>query len=154
MKHGRIATGFFGIPGKNGGQTHVVREGKPLCGRRLHPLAEFQFCSNGINLAYTECARCKERAARILEKENTRMKGVKFPNAKISIDLDGEQSSPFFIIGETRRALKEAGAKPAEANAFNVEAMATDYNHMLDVVEKWVDVKWSGRDPRVYGDRG
>lgn len=81
------------------------------------------------------------------------MKGQKFPTAKIVIDLDGESGNPFFIIGETRRAMKEAGAKAADANKFNGEATASDYNHLLDVVERWVDVTWTGRDPRVYGER-
>lgn len=73
----------------------------------------------------------------------------KFPDAHIAIDLDSEQGNVFFIVGETRRAMKEAGAKPRHANQFNNEAMAHDYNHLLDVVERYVNVTWSGTDPRM-----
>jgi hypothetical protein len=60
--------GYFGIPGKSGGQTHATRDGKPLCGRKLHPDAIFQFCAAGILLRYIECERCKQRATRVLAK--------------------------------------------------------------------------------------
>lgn len=80
--------------------------------------------------------------------------GPKFPKAIVKINLDNEQQSPFYIIGEVRRALKEEGATPRLANQFNADVMSGDYNHMMDVVEKWVKVKWSGRDPRIYGERG
>lgn len=73
---------------------------------------------------------------------------VKFPKAQIAIDLDSEQGNVFFIIGEVRRVLKEAGASAAQANKFNHDAMAGDYNHFLSVIEKWVNVKWRGTDPR------
>jgi len=73
----------------------------------------------------------------------------KFPDAHIAIDLDGEQGNVFFIVGETRRAMKEAGALARHANQFNNEAMAHDYNHLLDVVERYVNVTWSGTDPRM-----
>jgi hypothetical protein len=63
-----IATGYYGIPGRYGGQVHVVRDGKPLCGLRPHPKAEFQWCCHGFNLSYVEleCRRCHDRATRLL----------------------------------------------------------------------------------------
>lgn len=71
MPSATYMTGYWGIPGKNGGQTHINRNGKPLCGQRLHPKAEFQFCANRIHLPYVECQRCKQRASRILDRKLT-----------------------------------------------------------------------------------
>lgn len=59
-------TGWFGIPGRLGGKTHVLKNGKPLCGLHPHPAAEFQRCASEIVLQYIECRRCKERAANIV----------------------------------------------------------------------------------------
>lgn len=73
--------------------------------------------------------------------------------ARVVVDLDTAQADPFYIIGEVRRAMKEAGATARQANAFNRDVVAGDYNHMLDVVERWVAVEWKGRDPRVMGER-
>ena len=62
-------TGWFGIPGsfKPGGQVHVVRNGKPICGQHIHPKAQFQWCADGINLNFIECKRCKLRASKRIE---------------------------------------------------------------------------------------
>ena len=57
-------TGYYGIPGKTGGRVHVVRNGRPMCGERLHPEAVFQWCAHGIWWPYVECIRCRDRARR------------------------------------------------------------------------------------------
>lgn len=63
------ATGWFGIPGGNRGtQVHCVDEQrKPVCGARIHPNGQFQWCSQGIQYSYVECRKCKEIAGRHLE---------------------------------------------------------------------------------------
>ena len=56
-----ISTGWFGIPGRQGGQVHLVRNRKPLCGQRIHPKAEY-FCNAPfIIMNCVECQRCKKR---------------------------------------------------------------------------------------------
>lgn len=65
-------TGYF-ANGERGGKVHLAEGGypgvaRPLCGVRLGPKAEFQWCANGVWVDYLECARCRrkalERAAR------------------------------------------------------------------------------------------
>lgn len=61
---------WFGIPGKRPGScmTHVVRNGKPICGTRQHPDAEEQICSSesAYSAKLVECKKC----ARILSANN------------------------------------------------------------------------------------
>lgn len=76
----------------------------------------------------------------------------KFDRVAIIINLHTEEASPFYIIGEVRRVMKEAGAPARTMNQFNNDAMAHDYNHLMNVVERYVPVTWIGRDPRVYGE--
>lgn len=53
-----LATGYFGIPGRNGGKVHIVRDGKPVCRVRLHAKSEFQWCASGVYTSYIECRGC------------------------------------------------------------------------------------------------
>jgi hypothetical protein len=53
-------TGYFGIPGGTGKLVHAVdHRQKPICGQRLHPKAEFQWCCHGLDYQMTECEKCK-----------------------------------------------------------------------------------------------
>ena len=57
--------GWFGIPGRKGGdqKVHIVREGyKPLCGTSLRPDAEFQYCGQeGVAaLRWVNCKKCRK----------------------------------------------------------------------------------------------
>ena len=61
------ATGWYGIPGKHsGGQVHIAFDGRPVCGTYLSPVAEFQWCSHGVNRAMVECEKCKAWYRRLL----------------------------------------------------------------------------------------
>lgn len=60
-----ISVGWFGIPGRNGGRVHVVRNGKLLCGEKPHPKAEYFQNAPYLLFEYVECLRCKERAKRL-----------------------------------------------------------------------------------------
>jgi hypothetical protein len=73
-----MSTGYFGIPGsyRAGDQTkvHFVWETdmlrrRPICGARMRPTFEFQWCSAGFNRRYVECGRCKIVARKALLKE-------------------------------------------------------------------------------------
>ena len=54
--------GWFGIPGGpewRSTKTHVVVDGKTLCGSRLGKNMEFQWCSHIDGLVAVECERCE-----------------------------------------------------------------------------------------------
>lgn len=73
-----MSTGYFGIPGRLGGKVHWVIGGKPECGLRIHPRAEFQFCSSDIQLSYLECAGCIKKARKEMQRRHDeRMKVMK-----------------------------------------------------------------------------
>lgn len=63
---------------------------------------------------------------------------VKYPNIKVQ--LSGEDGNAFVVIGRTTRALRRAGVPDAEVDAFRDEAMAGDYDHLLQTAMRWVDV--------------
>lgn len=53
-----IATGWFGIPGSTRStKTHIVQDGKPICGAPISPLALFQQCTQGAS-PDVECRNC------------------------------------------------------------------------------------------------
>lgn len=59
-----FSTGWFGIPGANGRwstKVHVIvrQDRRPVCGARLSPRQEFQWCAAGIHREYLECQRCR-----------------------------------------------------------------------------------------------
>lgn len=60
----------------------------------------------------------------------------KFPKAVVQ--LVGEDGNALAIMGRTIRALKRAGANPAEIEQFTKEATAGDYDHVLTTVMQWV----------------
>lgn len=56
-----MSIGYFGVPGETArGRVHIVVDGKPLCGSRIGPRAEFQWCAAIVKhaLSYVECRRC------------------------------------------------------------------------------------------------
>lgn len=55
-----MAIGWYGVPGgPEGSMTHVVHDGRPVCGTRFHRLAEFQWCCHDDWTYVPECERCK-----------------------------------------------------------------------------------------------
>ena len=65
------------------------------------------------------------------------MSDTKYPNVKVQ--LVGEDGNAFAIIGRVLRKLKLADVSQDEQNAFMNEAMAGDYDHLLQTCMKWVD---------------
>jgi hypothetical protein len=59
---GVTSTGWFGIPGREGGKVHAVFNKRPICGMRVDPRAEYQWCSHGLHWGYLECEGCKREA--------------------------------------------------------------------------------------------
>ena len=58
-----VGTGWFGVPGDRTGRfsskVHFVHAGKPVCGSRLSPMAEYQWCAQYIDFRMVECRRCR-----------------------------------------------------------------------------------------------
>jgi hypothetical protein len=71
-----VSVGWYGRPtGRSADTTmvHIHRSGHgPVCGARIHPDAEYQWCS-WDNLTYVECESCKRsKVARLMyAKERT-----------------------------------------------------------------------------------
>lgn len=58
----KYATGWFGVPGRQGGQVHLLKDGKALCGLKPHPRAEFFCNAESVVYEWVECKRCQEWA--------------------------------------------------------------------------------------------
>tara|TARA_R100001530_G_scaffold49309_1_gene36884 strand:- start:1 stop:204 length:204 start_codon:yes stop_codon:yes gene_type:complete len=59
----------------------------------------------------------------------------------IDVQLTGEDGNAFAILGAVVKGLKKAGASPVEIDEFQQEAMSGDYNHLLRVCMRWVNVQ-------------
>jgi hypothetical protein len=75
----------------------------------------------------------------VLVPGNHRRRMMKYPNVKVK--LVGEDGNAFAILGRVRRELRRVGVPKEECDRFMAEATAGDYNHLLDVCMKWVDVR-------------
>ena len=64
---------------------------------------------------------------------------VKYPH--ISVQLSGEDGNSMFIIGRVRLAMRRAKVPQHAIDAFTTEALAGDYNHMLQTCMQWVDIQ-------------
>ncbi|EHB0249753.1 hypothetical protein JZO58_001705 [Campylobacter coli] len=71
---------------------------------------------------------------------------MKYPN--VYVKLVGEDGNAFSILARVSNALKKAGVSNAlkkagvskeEISQFQKEAMSSDYNHLLNVVQDWVN---------------
>ena len=67
--------------------------------------------------------------------------GLSIKGAKVKVRMVGEDGNAFAILGRVRRALRDAGYSKCQLDAFVAEAMAGDYNNLLAVVARWVDVE-------------
>lgn len=63
---------------------------------------------------------------------------VKYPD--IEVQLSGEDSNAFAIMGRVTREMKRAGVDSAEIDAFREECMSGDYDHLLQTCMRWVSV--------------
>lgn len=63
------------------------------------------------------------------------------PYKKPTVKLVGTDSNAFAVLGKCREALKRSGAPPEVLKAFQEEAMAGDYDHLLQTCMKFVNVR-------------
>ncbi|MED7899877.1 hypothetical protein VWO28_09290, partial [Campylobacter coli] len=57
----------------------------------------------------------------------------------VYVKLVGEDGNAFSILARVSNALKKAGVSKEEISQFQKEAMSNDYNHLLNVVQYWVN---------------
>lgn len=69
---------------------------------------------------------------------------MKYPN--VYVKLVGEDGNAFSILARVSNALKKAGVSKEEISQFQKEAMSNDYNHLLNVVQDWVNTNWFQKD--------
>lgn len=69
---------------------------------------------------------------------------MKYPN--VYVKLVGEEGNAFSILARVSNALKKAGVSKEEISQFQKEAMSSDYNHLLNVVQDWVNTNWFQKD--------
>jgi len=63
----------------------------------------------------------------------------KHPN--ITVTLTGRDGNAFAILGHCRVAARDAGLSDDEIAAFMDEAMAGDYDHLLQTAMRWFEIR-------------
>ncbi|WP_041670617.1 hypothetical protein [Cereibacter sphaeroides] len=59
----------------------------------------------------------------------------------IIVTLTGEDGNAFAILGRCRAAARDAGLSDEEIAAFMDEAMAGDYDHLLQTAMRWFEIR-------------
>ena len=62
----------------------------------------------------------------------------KYPN--VVVELVGHDGNAYAILARVRRALREHGVPDEEIRQFTDEGTAGDYDRLLQVVLRWVEV--------------
>ena len=62
----------------------------------------------------------------------------KYPD--ITVTLTGEDGNAFAILGQCRKAARNAGLSEEEIGDFATEATAGDYNHLLQTAMRWFKI--------------
>ena len=63
----------------------------------------------------------------------------KYPD--ITVTLTGQDGNAFAVLGRCREAAAEASLSSNEITAFMDEAMAGDYDHLLQTAMRWFDIR-------------
>lgn len=58
----------------------------------------------------------------------------------IEVELIGNDGNAFAILGAVQRDLKRAGVSKEERDAYFTEATSGDYDNLLRVTAKWVNI--------------
>jgi len=66
---------------------------------------------------------------------------MKAPSSKPTVKLIGQNGNAFSVMGNVKRALKRAGADQEYIDQYLEEAISGDYNHLLTVSMKYVNVE-------------
>ena len=65
---------------------------------------------------------------------------MKAPENTPEVQLTGNDGNAFAIMGAVSKALRKAGADKEYIDQYMDESMSGDYNHLLGVAMKYVDV--------------
>ena len=60
---------------------------------------------------------------------------------EIIVTLTSHDGNAFTVLGRCRQAAREAGLADGEIGAFMAEAMAGDYDHLLQTAMRWFEIK-------------
>lgn len=63
------------------------------------------------------------------------------PRYEVEVALTENDGNAFSIMAQVRKALKRAGATPEEISEYATESMSGDYDNLLRVAMKWVEVR-------------
>jgi hypothetical protein len=66
---------------------------------------------------------------------------MKAPPSKPTVKLIGQDGNAFAVMGTVKQALKRAGADKEYINEYLIEATSSDYNHLLTVSMKYVNIE-------------
>lgn len=61
--------------------------------------------------------------------------------ADVRVQMIGEDGNAFAVMGRVVAALRKAGASREATDEYTAEAMAGDYDHLLQVTMRWVEVE-------------
>lgn len=67
------------------------------------------------------------------------MSTVKFP--QVTVELSGQDGNGFFIIARTTKELRRASVSNEDIDAYREEAMSGDYDNLIQVTMKTVNVE-------------
>jgi len=70
--------------------------------------------------------------------EEGRPPKVKYPF--VDVQLVGVDGNAFMVLGTVRRAMTKAMVPVSEIENFTTEAMAGNYDHLLQTCMRWVNV--------------
>ena len=65
--------------------------------------------------------------------------GPRYPDVRVK--LTGEDGNAYAIMGAVQRALRKAKVPEALVQQYLAESQSGDYDHLLQVACKWVDVR-------------
>lgn len=59
----------------------------------------------------------------------------------ITVTLSGQDGNAFAVLGRCREAARSAGLCDEEIAAYMAEAMAGDYDHLLQTAMRWFEIR-------------
>ena len=100
----------------------------------------FVLINIGITIFTTLIIIYSERIQQIKSNAKRRIKKMRPPEETPEIKLIGKDGNAFEILGATSEALKKAGADKEYIDKYLDEATSGDYDHLLGVSMKYVDI--------------
>lgn len=59
----------------------------------------------------------------------------------ITVTLTGQDGNAFAVLGRCREAARDAGLSEDDIANFMAEAMAGDYDHLLQTAMRWFEIR-------------